>query len=143
MSTVEKLTTRVTSRTGSLVSSFTGESIDLASLLQELVVTDVSLCSKSKPAKDIVPEDYTQPFLKFINENPTTFHATDYFSKKLEGAGFLRLSERETWVNKLKPRGKYYVTRNGSNLVAFTIPTFYKPGHGIGQSSYPGCLELR
>jgi len=85
----------------------------------------------SKAAHDIVPEDYAQPFLDFLNDNPTVFHATKYFSEKLDDEGFSRLSERESWKDDLKPGGKYYVTRNGSSLVAFSIPLNYKPGNGI------------
>jgi aminopeptidase I len=91
--------------------------------------------SRSKPAKDICPAEYTQPFLDFINENPTVFHAVDYFSKRLDGEGFKKLSERDTWNDKLEAGGKYYVTRNGSSLVAFAIPTDYKPGNGVAMAA--------
>ncbi|KIJ50917.1 hypothetical protein M422DRAFT_27047 [Sphaerobolus stellatus SS14] len=87
--------------------------------------------SRAKPAKDINPDDYTQPFLDFINENPTVFHAVDYFSKRLDKEGFAKVSERDNWNGKLNAGGKYYVTRNGSSLVAFTIPSNYKPGNGV------------
>jgi len=70
--------------------------------------------------------------LDFINENPTIFHAVDYFCKKLEKEGFLSLSERDIWNQKLKPGGRYYVKRNDSSLVAFSIPADYKPGNGVG-----------
>lgn len=93
--------------------------------------------SKAKSAKDIVPADYTQPFLDFINQNPTVFHAVDYFCKRLQAEGFTALKEGKTWYCKLKPGGKYYVTRNGSSLVAFSIPTNYTPGEGFG-----GCPAL-
>lgn len=33
-------------------------------------------------------EEYTQPFCEFLTENPTVFHAVDYFEKKLVNAGF-------------------------------------------------------
>ena len=93
--------------------------------------------SKAKSAKDIVPADYTQPFLDFINQNPTVFHTVDYFRQRLHAEGFTALSEGKTWYCKLKPGGKYYVTRNGSSLVAFCIPTNYTPGEGFG-----GCPPL-
>lgn len=83
-------------------------------------------------ASEINAEDYTKPFLDFINANPTVFHAVAHFSDRLESAGFTKLSERDTWNSKLKHGGKYFVTRNGSSLVAFTIPTGYSPGNGVG-----------
>ncbi|OKL64090.1 hypothetical protein UA08_00310 [Talaromyces atroroseus] len=78
------------------------------------------------------PEAYTQPFIDFISKNPTIFHAVDYFSKELEAHGYTRLSERNTWTSQLKRGGKYYLTRNGSSLVAFAVGTEYKSGNGIG-----------
>lgn len=85
-------------------------------------------------ARDIRPEDYTQSFLDFINENPTVFHAVEYFSKRLDKEGFTKLSERERWEGSLEKGGKYYLTRNGSSLVAFTIPESYEVGNGVGKS---------
>jgi hypothetical protein len=37
------------------------------------------------------PADYTQPFVDFLTENPTVFHAVDYFERKLEDAGFKKV----------------------------------------------------
>lgn len=34
------------------------------------------------------PEAFTKPFCDFLTENPTIFHAVDYFKEKLNGAGF-------------------------------------------------------
>lgn len=92
--------------------------------------------SRATPAKDIKPEDYAQSFLDFINENPTVFHAVGYFSKRLEKEGFEKLSERDRWEGKVKKGGKYYLTRNGSSLVAFTIPESYEVGNGVGEYSW-------
>lgn len=37
------------------------------------------------------PKEYTQPFCDFLTENPTVFHAVDYFSKKLIAQGFKKV----------------------------------------------------
>lgn len=34
------------------------------------------------------PEAFTQAFCDFLTENPTVFHAVEYFEKKLQDAGF-------------------------------------------------------
>ena len=81
-------------------------------------------------ASSIKPESYTQPFLSFISQNPTVFHAVAYFSRKLDAHGFNRLSERDLWTDKLAKGGKYYYERNGSGLIAFTIGTKYVSGNG-------------
>ncbi|OLN86878.1 Vacuolar aminopeptidase 1 [Colletotrichum chlorophyti] len=77
------------------------------------------------------PEAYTQPFVDFLSENPTIFHAVAYFKEKLAAAGFTELPPRESWASKLHPGGKYWTTRNGSGLIAFTVGQSYKPGNGV------------
>lgn len=67
-----------------------------------------------------------------MTENPTVFHAVNAFTTQLASAGFEHLSPRDLWTNKLKPGGKYYTTRNGSALIAFSIGKEYQPGNGIG-----------
>jgi hypothetical protein len=43
----------------------------------------------------------------------------------------LKLPARDDWIGKIKPGGKYFVTRNGSTLVAFNVGKAYKPGNGV------------
>jgi aminopeptidase I len=43
------------------------------------------------------PEAYTQPFCDFLTENPTVWHAVDYFEKKLEKAGFRKVGSRNLY----------------------------------------------
>ncbi|KAL7267472.1 vacuolar aminopeptidase 1 [Rhizina undulata] len=84
------------------------------------------------PAAAIDPSTYTQPFLDFINSAPTVFHAVKYFSDRLVASGYTRLSERDDWKTQLLIGGKYFVTRNGSSLLAFTLPENYGAGNGVG-----------
>ena len=42
----------------------------------------------------------------------------------------MQLPSRDNWVGKLEPGGKYYVTRNGSSIISFTVGKAYKPGNG-------------
>ena len=58
--------------------------------------------------------------LTFIDQSPSPFHAVDTIAKTLSAAGYTRLSESIPW--QLAPGGKYFVTRNGSSLLAFRIP---------------------
>jgi hypothetical protein len=41
------------------------------------------------------------------------------------------LSERSLWNETLERGGKYYVERNGSSLIAFSVGETYKPGNGV------------
>lgn len=82
-------------------------------------------------AKDLKPEAFTKPYTDFMTENPTVFHAVAYFKEKLSKAGYTELPSRDSWVGKLEPGGKYYVTRNGSSVIAFSVGKAYKPGNGV------------
>ena len=56
--------------------------------------------------------------VKYLNECWTPFHAVDTTVIRLKEKGFVRLSERESWADKIEPMGKYYFTRNASTVVA-------------------------
>lgn len=56
----------------------------------------------------------------YISACPTQYHAAAHTGKMLEEAGFERLNESDSWSLE-KGRG-YYVTRNGSSLIAFRVP---------------------
>lgn len=43
----------------------------------------------------------------------------------------MKLSERKTWNEEIVAGGKYYTTRNGSSLIAFSIGDTYKSGNGV------------
>ncbi|KAL4894597.1 aspartyl aminopeptidase [Aspergillus ambiguus] len=77
------------------------------------------------------PEDYSQPYCDFMTANPTIFHAVAGFAKQLESKGYKRLPEREAWTSKLQRGGKYYCTRNGSAIIAFSIGRDYQSGNGM------------
>ena len=87
--------------------------------------------SKPRPSEFDV-KAYVSPFLDFISGNPTVFHATAHFAKRLESHGFTKLSERQSWAGKLSKGGKYFFERNGSSLVAFVVGSNYKSGNGAG-----------
>ncbi|KAH0542268.1 hypothetical protein FGG08_003295 [Glutinoglossum americanum] len=73
---------------------------------------------------------HTRPFISFMTNNPTVFHAVDHFSSRLESYGFKCLSERSLWTDELHRGGKYYVQRNGSSLIAFVVGDKYQAGNG-------------
>ena len=65
-------------------------------------------------------KDYNIGLLEFIKNDPTPFHVIAAQAAELEQAGFERLYEQDAWH--LKRGGRYYVTRNGSAIIAFTVP---------------------
>jgi len=60
-------------------------------------------------------------FTAFLDAAHSEYHAVAALAQELNGAGYTKLSEGETW--QLTPGGKYYLTRGGSAVIAFRIPT--------------------
>ena len=86
--------------------------------------------------------------IKFLDSCPEPFHVVKTVILKLNNAGFLPIDESTLWKqgNKLQKGGKYYFTRNGSSIVAFTIGELYKPGNGfkvIGAHTDSPNLKLK
>lgn len=79
--------------------------------------------------KEFDPSEYTLPYIKFMTENPTIFHAVDTLCLRLEKHGYEYLSERKQW--NIKAGGKYYTKRNDSSFIAFSVGKDYKPGNGV------------
>ena len=59
----------------------------------------------------------------FLNESPTAFHAVENIKQSFLEAGFEELMEADTWI--LQQNKRYFVTRNGSSILAFTTPTTF------------------
>jgi hypothetical protein len=79
-------------------------------------------------SKNDIAADYTKPFCDFLTDNPTVFHTVTAFSKELADAGYKKISERDAW--KIKKGEKYFVERNGSSMIAFSVGDDYEPGNG-------------
>lgn len=62
-----------------------------------------------------------EKLIAFIEKSPTSFHAVDTVCRELDDEGFTQLRECAPW--NLAPGGRYYVTRNRSSLIAFTLPS--------------------
>ena len=65
----------------------------------------------------------TEKLLKFIDDSPSCFHAVKNICVMLEDAGCIRLLENETWA--LEKGKRYFTTRNGSSVLAFSVPENY------------------
>ncbi len=58
-------------------------------------------------------------FLEFIKNCPSCFHAVRQLQQILDNKGFLPLKESDKW--ELEKGKSYYVTRNDSSIIAFSI----------------------
>ena len=65
-------------------------------------------------------ETVSREMMDFVQRSPSCFHAVSELAKMLEQAGFIALQESDAW--KLQPGKDYYVTRNGSAVMAFRMP---------------------
>ncbi len=84
----------------------------------------------------------TNALLDFIERSPVCFAAVETAQSMLEAKGYIRLSFQSPWD--LTPGGKYYVTRNGSSLIAFTVPADPQTGFMIAAShSDSPCWKLK
>jgi len=77
----------------------------------------------------------------FIEKSPTCFHVVKNAAQMLEEDGYVNLKE-EIWT--LQPGGKYYVTRNGSAIIAFRVPEQIDGGFmlAVSHSDSP-CFRVR
>ncbi|KAI9843396.1 MAG: hypothetical protein M1837_006422 [Sclerophora amabilis] len=89
-------------------------------------------CQRCRSSPEVSAASHTVPFINFLAENPTVFHAVSYFSDRLKSVGFTKLSERELWTTKVRKGGQYYLERNGSSLIAFVVGDKYTSGNGAG-----------
>lgn len=70
---------------------------------------------------DIMLKEEAQALINFLYESPTAYQATNSVKKILNENNFIELSEGDLW--NLKQGGKYYITKNDSAVIAFTVGT--------------------
>ena len=63
---------------------------------------------------------YDQELLEFIQNSPSVYHVIAGQKQRLLEAGYRQLLEGEAWD--LRPGGRYFLTRNGSAILAFRVP---------------------
>lgn len=86
--------------------------------------------------------EQVERMLDFIDRSPSCYQAVENAERELEAAGFVRLMEEEKW--ELLQGGKYYVSRNGSSLIAFAIPEGELKGfHMIASHSDSPCFKIK
>ena len=57
---------------------------------------------------------------EFLEKSPTAYQAVSEITKKLTASGFQQLHTTEEW--EIVPGGKYFLTQNGTAVIAFTAP---------------------
>ena len=64
--------------------------------------------------------NYEKELLDFIQAAPSAYHVIEEQKKRLLAEGYEQLLESANWT--IRAGGKYFVTRNGSAIIAFRVP---------------------
>ena len=86
----------------------------------------------------------SQSLADFIQASPTPFHAAASLAARLRAAGYQQLDERDEWS--LEQGGRYYVLRNQSSLIAFSLGQPGALDNGIrliGAHTDSPCLRVK
>lgn len=88
--------------------------------------------------------DNVQDLAAFIQSSPTPFHAAHTMAERLLAAGYQQLDERDEW--NLEDGGRYFVLRNQSSLIAFSLGQNDAMQRGlriIGAHTDSPCLRVK
>jgi aspartyl aminopeptidase len=89
-------------------------------------------------------EDFNNELCEFLSAATTPFHAVQQMVACLTTAGYIVLAEDEAWET--RPGQGYFVTRNDSSIVAFTVGAESGPAQGVrmvGAHTDSPCLMVK
>ncbi|GAB1258157.1 M18 family aminopeptidase [Aurantivibrio plasticivorans] len=87
---------------------------------------------------------FNQQLLKFLQQSPTPFHATQAMVDRFRSSGFKVLDEAESWA--LTPGEKYLFVRNDSSVIAFIYgkqPLLQSGVRMVGAHTDSPCLRVK
>lgn len=76
-----------------------------------------------------MPLKYTGDFLRFVNASPSPYHAVQNVVAALKEHNYTEISEKADWT--INPGNRYFVKRNDSSIIAFSVGGKWKPGNGM------------
>ncbi|MDE7246613.1 MAG: M18 family aminopeptidase [Lachnospiraceae bacterium] len=89
-------------------------------------------------------QKFAEDLLQYLNDSSTAYHAVENGAAILKEHGFQELQERDEWA--LQAGGKYFVVKNSSAVVAFTIGKGDLAKEGfriIGAHTDSPCLKIK
>lgn len=89
-------------------------------------------------------DQFNRQLCDFLSVATTPFHAVAEMARQLQAGGYTALAEDAPWD--LQGGGKYYVTRNGSSIVAFVVGREAGPVEGmrmVGAHTDSPCLMVK
>lgn len=66
-----------------------------------------------------IQQKFSEDLLQYLNDSPTAYHAVENASEILKENNFQELKETMEWS--LQKGGRYFVTKNKSGIIAFTV----------------------
>ena len=87
---------------------------------------------------------FNNDLIDFLAQSPTPFHAVSTMASRLQREGFRELKEADAWD--LQPSGRYYVIRNSSAIVAFSLgerPAVESGFRMVGAHTDSPCLRVK
>lgn len=94
----------------------------------------------------MAPSKLAKEFLTFVNASPSPFQVVESAKSALRKSGFKELHERAPWADIVKSKGRYFVARNGTSLIAFIVGSSWRPGGAfsmIGTHTDSPCLRIK
>lgn len=88
--------------------------------------------------------DYNTNLFSFLSSCPTPYHAVAAMEDFLRGHGFIPLQENAPWH--LEKGFSYFVTREKSAMIAFTLGSKEEPEHGfrmLAAHTDSPCLQIK
>ena len=87
--------------------------------------------------------EYTEGLLRFIQASPTPFHAVAAMQELLDAEDFQRLKESDVWS--ITAPGRYYISRNDSSIIAFTLASDLAENgiRMVGAHTDSPCLKVK
>ncbi len=83
-----------------------------------------------------------QALFDYIAASPTAYHAVAHTADILKAAGYVHLCENDKEA--IVPGGRYFMTRNGSSLIAFRVPLGEYHGFMISASHGDSpCFKIK
>ncbi len=86
-------------------------------------------------------DSFNDQLLEFLKNSPSPFHAVEQMAQRLDEAGYEYLPEDESWS--IMAGGRYYTTRNGSSIIAFTAGNFTRGLRMIGAHTDSPCFMVK
>ncbi len=71
----------------------------------------------------------TEHLFRFIEKSPNAYFAAENVAASLRSYGYTELSEAAMWS--LAPGDKHFVRRNGSSIIAFSVPSADFDGYNV------------